>query len=157
MPHELYGQIQWAPRKYMLQHARKNKLGARSSKIMFSFLRNFDLPTHLCFRNPREKKAISFLRLEESQHSWSGTIHMDKLSRINAPPSSTPTSILPNQNKRKSWMEREGQKDLAKRQHVLQQLLGYDAGPAFCRSGITGAKPVKSQQVWLLSLHLPSL
>lgn len=73
-------------------------------------LHNLDLPTNLWFQNPRENKALSFgfLLSEESQHSWSGAVYMYKLSRINSPPFSTPTSILPNQNKGKSWREREG-------------------------------------------------
>lgn len=105
-------------------------------------------------KNTTKQSLLASLWVKKARACWSEAIHTYKPSGINSPPFSTPTPVLPNQNKWKSWRERKGEKEVAKCQHVLQQLLRYEVGFALCRSDVTGTRSVKSQQVWLLFFNV---
>lgn len=70
-------------------------------------LHNLDLPT-FDFKTLEKTKHSPLAFFWVKKASTAGQEQYTRISRINSPPFSTPTSILPNQNKGKSWREREG-------------------------------------------------
>lgn len=102
-----------------------------------------------------ETHTFDFKTLEKTKQSFSALFWLKKASTAGQE-QSTPTNHQgltsppqPHSFPIKKHMGEE-EKEAAKGQHRLPQLPLYDAGFTFCISDITGAKSVKSQQVWLL-------
>lgn len=102
----------------------------------------------------KSKPPLGFPLSERCQYCWSGAIRMYKPSGVNA---LLHPKRNPSPSKQLEALKGKGEKKVAKCQHVLWHLLYCDAGFAFCRSDISGAKSVKSQQVLFLSLCFQSL